>query len=106
MVAICALTSPFLLDGRNGVSSVILPTTLPYIYTLSKKTSLALARLAASIVLRMIGGHSCRHILMSYLSPATRKTILDPETAFNVSSNRERLAATVSVAPGTGLGFR
>ena len=59
--AILARISPFLLHGLNGVSSVIGPLTLPYMYTLSKKISLAPARLQASMVLLMIRGHmSCQ----------------------------------------------
>ena len=41
VVAIFARISPFLLHGLNGVSSVMGPLTLPYMYTLSKKISLA-----------------------------------------------------------------
>ena len=56
-VAIFARTSPFLLQGLNGVSSVIVPLTFPYMYTLSKKISFACACLQASTVLAMIRGH-------------------------------------------------
>jgi hypothetical protein len=60
-VAIFARISPFLLQGLKGVSSVMGPVTLPYIYTLSKKMSFAPARLQASMVLLMIRGHiSCQ----------------------------------------------
>jgi len=38
MEAIVART-PFLLHGLNGVSSLMGPLTLPYMYTLSKKIS-------------------------------------------------------------------
>src|SRR3981081_1118871 len=106
IVATCARISPFLLQGRKGVCSVITPSTFPYIYTLSKKTSLAFARLAASMALRMIRGHSDRHTVMSYFRPTSRNATLEPETAATVSSRLERSAATASAAPGTSLGFR
>ena len=62
-VAIFARTSPFLLQGLKGVSSVIGPLTLPYMYTLSKKMSFAPARLQASIVFCMTRGHtSCQSL--------------------------------------------
>ncbi len=105
IVAICARISPFLLLGRNGVCSVITPSTFPYIYTLSKKTSLAFARLAASMALRMIRGHRARHTVMSYFRPTSRNATLEPETAATVSSRLERSAASAS-APGTSLGLR
>ncbi len=98
--------SPFLLQGRKGVSSVITPSTFPYIYTLSKKTSLALERLAASTALCMMRGHSSRHTLKSYFRPTTRNATLEPETACRVSLKFERSAATASAAPGTSLGFQ
>src|SRR5438445_13696493 len=51
-------------------------------------------------------GTSSGHDLTSYFRPATRKAILEPETAFRVSSRFERSAATASAAPGTRLGLR
>jgi len=50
-VAISARTAPFLLQGAYGVCSVIGTCTSPYMYTLSKKISLARVSLQASIVL-------------------------------------------------------
>ncbi len=61
VVAMLARTSPFLLQGLKGVSSVMEPLTFPYMYTLSKKMSFAPARLQASMVLLIIRGHiSCQ----------------------------------------------
>jgi hypothetical protein len=56
-VAIFARTSPFLLQGLNGVCSVIRPLTFPYMYTLSKKISFAPERLQPSMALAIIRGH-------------------------------------------------
>src|SRR5580765_6466948 len=81
VVAIFARISPFLLHGLNGVSSVIGPLTFPYMYTLSKKISLAPARLQASMVLVMIRGHMSCQTWRSYLSPTSRYTTLEPATA-------------------------
>src|ERR1700730_6093975 len=83
LLAICERISPFSLQGRKGVCSVITPSTFPYIYTLSKKTNLAFARLAASMALRMMRGHSARHSVMSYFRPTSRNAILEPAIALN-----------------------
>jgi len=63
VVAIFARISPFLLQGLKAQSSVIDPRTLPYIYTLSKKTIFALARLHASTVLLITHGQSSCQIV-------------------------------------------
>jgi len=52
-----------LLQGLKGVSSVMGPLTLPYMYTLSKKRSLAWAYLQASMVLLMTRGQTSCHSL-------------------------------------------
>ena len=46
-----------------GVSSVIAPLVLPYMYTLSKNTSFAPVRLQASITLLMTRGHTSAQTL-------------------------------------------
>src|ERR1035441_9759836 len=105
-VAILARTSPFRLHGLKGVSSVIAPVTLPYMYTLSKKTSFAQARLQASMVLAMMRGHISAHNLWSYFRPASRYTTLEPDTARAVCSLSDRSADTISSAPSSNTGCR
>ena len=105
VVAIRARISPFFETGAYAVCSVMGPLTLPYMYTLSKKTSLAPARLQASMVLPIIRGHNSRQTLMSYFKPTSRWTTLDPATARITCCASEISAASVSV-PAAGLGFR
>ena len=78
--------------------SAFVPSSRPppsHTYTRSRrKINLEFARLAASMELRTIRGHSARHTQMSYF--------LEPEPP----SRLERSAATTSAASGTSLGFR
>src|SRR5687768_12661749 len=99
-----ARTSPFLLMGLKGVSSVIIPSTFPYIYTLSKKISLLPVALQALITFVIICGQLFFQTRISYGSPASRYTTEDPLMACNVCSKLVRSAGWVS-APATGFGF-